>query len=281
MAELEPAQALPPPVGAGKQRCQTPLSWLSSRPASEATPGATSAAGAAGGSSAADGEIGSPALKPRRERSILGGAKQALQDGVRALTPRRLRNGAAELSAELGSPPKAAAQRRGSLSPAKQRGRPSSPTGDGADGATSAAGIGAAAIAFGSSNEVHASPGGVRAESDMARLAEQQEQEQAREQEEEEEESEEAQTMWQAAFTFLPVLSSLVWTVVVEAIEAGTCQLLAVVALPVWASLKALFGVLEEPDPCDLDPLCNNPPPPPSDPNIQVVVTTWMEEFAE
>ena len=115
----------------------------------------------------------------------------------------------------------------------------------------------------------------------MAGMSEAQQQEEAREENDDEEESEEAQTMWQAAFTFLPVLSSLIWTFAMEAIEAGTCQLIMLVALPVWASLKALFGIIEEPDPCDLDPNCTNPPPPPSEPNMQVVITTWMEEFAE
>ena len=99
----------------------------------------------------------------------------------------------------------------------------------------------------------------LRAEGDMAVITEA-EDDNAHEEGEGEEESEEAQTLWQAAFTFLPVLSSVIFTCAAEAVEAGTCQLILVMCLPVWAAIKQLLGIIEAPSPYGEFA----PPPPPS-----------------
>ena len=96
-------------------------------------------------------------------------------------------------------------------------------------------------------------------------------------QEEEEEESEEAQTLWQAAFTFLPVLWSVFTACAAEIIEAGVCQYLAMLLVPLWASLSYALRLATPPPETDL----NAPPPPPSMPPISVVIMDATFAFAE
>ena len=100
---------------------------------------------------------------------------------------------------------------------------------------------------------------------------------QRQEEAEEEEESEESQTLWQAAFTFLPMMWSVLTAIGAELIEAGACQYLALLLVPLWIALKSVVDFIARP------PVSDGiaPPPPPSEPPFFVVVQDEMWAYAE
>ena len=94
------------------------------------------------------------------------------------------------------------------------------------------------------------------------------------------EESEDAQMCWSALFGFFPII----WTVLAEfsavAFEAGICQYLALMILPIVNLVKQLLGiVIAAPAPPALAPPA--PPPPPHSPSLVEVVSVATFTFAE
>ena len=96
------------------------------------------------------------------------------------------------------------------------------------------------------------------------------------EKEVEEEESEEAQNMWQFVFSCGPVLVQMVSAVGAELVEAGACQYIALMLLPLWAAIKKALHIGVEVEPYD----GIAPPPPPSQPPFHVVVQNAMWAYA-
>ena len=96
---------------------------------------------------------------------------------------------------------------------------------------------------------------------------------------EDEEESEEAQTMWQAAFTFLPVFFEVASACIGEIVEAGVCQYLAMLAVPVWAGISYLFGHSVQSVRYTSGSLA--PPPPPRLPPLSDRLIDATFDFAE
>lgn len=97
---------------------------------------------------------------------------------------------------------------------------------------------------------------------------------------EEDEETEEAQVCWSMAFTFLPVLCEVAAEFFGTAIEAGICQYLAMLLLPLWSAIKTIFGIVAAPP----APPANAPPaapPPPSAPDLVTTISVGIFEFAE
>ena len=100
------------------------------------------------------------------------------------------------------------------------------------------------------------------------------------EEESEEEESEEAQTLWSALFTFFPVLWAIFTEFAAVAFEAGICQYLALMMVPVVSFFKSLFGMATAPPaPPAMAPPA--PPPPPLSPTLIAAVSAATFDFAE
>ena len=95
--------------------------------------------------------------------------------------------------------------------------------------------------------------------------------------EEEEDESEEMQTIWQAAFTFFPVLWSIVFQCAAEILEAGVCHYALLLVIPIYSSIRYLLKLSEPTAPYSE----NAPPPPPSMPSLYVMVYDGALNFAE
>ena len=106
------------------------------------------------------------------------------------------------------------------------------------------------------------------------------EEEEEEEEGEEEEESEEAQVCWTAMFSFLPIILEVGAEFVGAALEAGICQYLAMLMVPVYQFLKSLVGIATAaPAPPAFAPPA--PPPPPHSPTLVVKISTGMFGFAE
>ena len=97
---------------------------------------------------------------------------------------------------------------------------------------------------------------------------------------EEEEETEESQVMWGAIIGFLPVIIEIAVEFGSTAFEAGICQYLAMIMLPIWSAIKSLVGAVTAPaaPPAYAPPA---PPPPPTAPDLVTVVSTSVFTFAE
>mgnify|MGYP006158434721 CR=1 FL=1 len=98
--------------------------------------------------------------------------------------------------------------------------------------------------------------------------------------ESEDEESEEAQVCWSVVFAFLPVILEVGMEFAGAAMDAGICQYLAMLLLPIYQGIKALFGIANAPPapPTNAPPA---PPPPPSMPDLVTRVSVAMFDFAE
>jgi hypothetical protein len=97
---------------------------------------------------------------------------------------------------------------------------------------------------------------------------------------EEEEESEEAQVCWGAVFTFLPLIIEITVEFAGAAMDAGICQYLGMLLLPIWSAIKSLFGIANAPPspPAGFPPA---PPPPPQIPGLVTRLSVSMFDFAE
>ena len=98
--------------------------------------------------------------------------------------------------------------------------------------------------------------------------------------EESEEESEEAQVCWSAIFSFLPLIWTIASEFAAEAMEAGICQHLALLMLPVVTAFKSLVESLTGPPaPPAMAPPA--PPPPPVLPDIVTRMSVATFTYAE
>ena len=97
---------------------------------------------------------------------------------------------------------------------------------------------------------------------------------------EEEEESEDAQMCWSIMFSCFPVLVEIVTEFAGAAMDAGICQYLAMLLLPIWSGIKTLFGIANMPPspPAYAPPA---PPPPPEQPDLITAVSAATFGFAE
>ena len=223
---------------------------------------------------------------------------QRLVAGVRALTPKRSRPdkplaasdsaaerleagtvpqaqpqaGAAAAAAAAATPEKAAgsAEKKGK----KKRGIIRSNTGmkaaESADPSGSAASAAkAASAAAGAGIMIPGADGKMIRSEDVMTLEE--------EKDAEEEESEEAQNLWQFIFSCGPLMVQILSGIGAELVEAGACQYLALLMLPLWAGIKKLLGFAAAPEPYE----GIAPPPPPSQPPFHVVIQEATWAYAE
>ena len=101
----------------------------------------------------------------------------------------------------------------------------------------------------------------------------------ADESDESEEETEEAQVCWSAVFGFLPVICEVGAEFAGAAMEAGICQYLLMLLLPLWSAIKALFGIVThaaEP-PAFAPPAA---PPAPAAPDLLTTIDVVVFDFA-
>ena len=145
---------------------------------------------------------------------------------------------------------------------------PPPPRGKGKARGARAAGVGAAARAAGAGSAALAASASIA-------VVEEEEEEG-----EEDEETEEAQVCWSMAFAFLPVLCEVGAEFFGAAMEAGICQYLLMLLLPLWSAMRALFGIVAAPPapPANAPPA---PPPTPTAPDLVTSISVGIFEFAE
>ena len=97
---------------------------------------------------------------------------------------------------------------------------------------------------------------------------------------ESEEETEEAQVCWGAVFSFLPVILEVGAEFVGAAMEAGICQYLAMIFVPIYQFFQHLLGIANAPPspPAFFPPA---PPPPPTAPTLITSITVGTFTFAQ